>query len=51
MLDFGSNIENLQGKYLVIERYILQIQDTLLQYLKFNQQIFPLQIFYITFKI
>ena len=36
MLDFKSVIENLQGKYLVIERHILQIQDILLQFLKFN---------------
>ena len=34
MLDFESDIENLQKKYLVIERHILQIQDILLQYLK-----------------
>ena len=27
--------KSLQGKYLVIERHILQIQDILLQYLKF----------------
>ena len=33
MLDFESDIENLQGKYVVIERHILQIQDILLQYL------------------
>ena len=51
MLGFESDIENLRGKYLVIERHILQIQDMLLQYLKFNLQIFPLQMFYITFKI
>ena len=36
MLDFERDIENLEGKYLVIERYMLQIQDILLQYLKFN---------------
>ena len=36
MLDFESDIENLLGKYLVIERHILQIQDILLQYFKFN---------------
>ena len=36
MLDFESDIENLQGKYLVIERHILKIQDILLQYLTFN---------------
>ena len=36
MLDFASDIENLQEKYLVIERHILQIQDILLQYLKIN---------------
>ena len=36
MLDFESDIENLEGKYLAIERHILQIQDILLQYLKFN---------------
>ena len=51
MLDFESDIKNLSGKYLVIERHILQIQDILLQYLKFNKQIFHLQIFYVTFKI
>ena len=27
MLDFESDIENLYGKYLVIERHLLQIQD------------------------
>ena len=27
MLDIESDIENLQGKYLVIERHMLQIQD------------------------
>ena len=36
MLDFESDIENLKGKYLVIERHILQIQGILLQYLKSN---------------
>ena len=36
MLDFESNIENLQRKYLVIERHILQIQEILLRYLNFN---------------
>ena len=36
MLEIKSDIENLQGKYLVIERHILQIQDILLKYLKFN---------------
>ena len=36
MLDFKSYIENLQRKYLVIERHMLQIQDILLQYFKFN---------------
>ena len=28
MLDFESDIENFYGKYLVIERHTLQIQDT-----------------------
>ena len=36
MLDFERDLENLEGKYLVIERQILQIQDILLQCLKFN---------------
>ena len=49
MLDFDSDIENLEGEYLV--QHILQIQGILLQYLEFNKQIFPLQIFYIIFKI
>ena len=51
MLDFESDIQNLQEKYLVIEHHILQIQDILVQYLKFNKQIFLLQIFNIIFKI
>ena len=33
MLDFKSYIKNVQGKYLVIERHMLQIQGILLQYL------------------
>ena len=36
MLDFESGKESLKGKYLVIEHHILQIQDILLHYLKFN---------------
>ena len=36
MLDFKSYMKNLEGKYLLIERHILQIQSILLQYLKFN---------------
>ena len=44
MLDFESDIENLKGKYLVMERHILQIQDILLQYSQLDYQIFPLQI-------
>ena len=36
MLDFESDIENLQGKYLVIDRHMLQIQGIFLQYLKSN---------------
>ena len=44
MLDFESDIEYLYGKYIVIERNIFQIQFILLQYLKFNYQIFLLQI-------
>ena len=44
-------IKNLQRKYLVIGSHMLQIQAILLRYLKFNQQVRPLQIFYITFKI
>ena len=45
--------EQAYGKYLVIERHIFQFQDILLHFLKFNfnQQIFPLQHFFITFKI
>ena len=36
MLDFESDTESLQEKYLVNERHVLQIQDLLLQYVKFN---------------
>ena len=36
MLDFKSYIENLEGKYLVFERHMLQIQGILMQYLKLN---------------
>ena len=36
MLDFKSYIKNLTLIYLVIQRHMLQIQDILLQYLKFN---------------
>ena len=36
MLDLKSYIKNLYGKYLVIERHMLQIQGLLLQYLKLN---------------
>ena len=36
ILDFESDIENLKGNYQVIERRLLQIQDILLQCLKFN---------------
>ena len=36
MLDFETDIKNLQENYLVIERHILQIQDILLQYFKFK---------------
>ena len=39
MLDFESDRENLQGKYLLIERHILQIQDILLQYLPYKLSI------------
>ena len=46
-----GDIENLPGKYLITERHMLKLQSILLQYLKFNNQIFTLQIFYIAFKI
>ena len=36
MFDFKSYIKSLYSKYLVIERYKLQIQGILLQYLKLN---------------
>ena len=36
MSDFKCYIKDLQAKYLVIERNMLQIQGILLQYLKFN---------------
>ena len=36
MLDFKSYIKNLERKYLIIERHMLQIQGILLQYLKLN---------------
>ena len=36
MLEFKRYIKHLQGKYLVIERHMLQIQGILLQYLLFN---------------
>ena len=36
MLDFKSYIKKLYGKYLVIERDILQTQGILLQFLKFD---------------
>ena len=42
MLHFKSYIKNLYGKYLVIERHMLQIQGILLQYLKFDLPICPL---------
>ena len=51
IVDFENYIKNLTRKYLVIERNILKIQGILLQYLKFNYQIFTLQICYINFKI
>ena len=51
MLDFKSYLKKLYGKYLVIERHMLQIQGILLQYLKLNKPICLLKIFYITFKI
>ena len=35
LLDFESDLENLLGKYLVIERHMFQIQDILMQYLRF----------------
>ena len=31
IIDFESDIENLQGKYLIIERHILQIKAILLK--------------------
>ena len=36
MPEIESDVENLYGKYLVIERHILQTQEILLQYFKFN---------------
>ena len=35
-LDFKSYLKNLSGKYLAIERHMLQIQGILLQYLYIN---------------
>ena len=51
MLDFKSYTKSLTSKYLLIERNMLQIQGILLQHLKLNWPICPLQIFYLTFKI
>ena len=34
LLNFTSYIKNVQGKYLVIERHMLQLQGILFQYLK-----------------
>ena len=51
MLDFKSYTKSLTHKYLVVERYMLQIQGILLQHLKLNWPICPLQIFYLTFKM
>ena len=50
MLDFKSYM-NLQEKYLVIKRHMLQIQVLLLQHLNLNWPICPLQVFYLTFKM
>ena len=36
MFDFKSYIKSLYGKYMVIERHVLQMQGILLQYLKLN---------------
>ena len=47
MLDFKSYTKSLTSKYLVIE----QIKGILLQHLKLNWPICPLQIFYLTVKI
>ena len=51
MLDFNSYIENFEWIYLLIRLKILQKYALDLQHLTFNYQIFPLQIFYITFEI
>ena len=45
MLDFKSCTHILTLKYLVIERHMLQIQGLLLQHLKLNWPICPLQFF------
>ena len=45
ILDFKAYIKKLEGKYLVIERHMLQIQGILLQCLKLNKSICPIQIF------
>ena len=46
MLDFKNDINNLTRKYLVTERHMLKLQGILLQYLKFNYPIYPLQFFF-----
>ena len=51
MLNFESDIENLQGKYLLNKLIKLQKYVLYFQYMTFNYQIFPLTKFYITFKI
>ena len=51
MLDFKSYIKSLTRKYLLTERHMLKLKGILLQNLKFNCPICPLQIFYITSKI
>ena len=51
MMDFQSYTKSLTRKYLVIERHMLQIQGILFQHLKLNLPLFPLQFFYLTFKM
>ena len=47
--DFKGDIKNLQYIYLVNELHILKNQN-IYEYMKFNDQIYQLQIFYITLK-
>ena len=50
MLDFEIDIEKY-GKYLLIKLLMLHKYVLDLKYISFNHQIFPLQIFYITFEL